>query len=200
MKTLIKKSLFVLKHEGLIALIKKVYVYVSFKIQTRHARYENMFKDVLFINGCPIDYCERYRVEHKMEELKAYGLSCDLIEAHEIDERKIKVGEVFDGYINDDEEGVTGYDDQLDIRPKYQREFVYNHEQQCEVIRTVLKGLPLNRQICFLAPSMTAVHSVCRDRRSAQIRMDKQQSESHRSLSVWSSVIPPYKYFFLYIQ
>ena len=61
-----------------------------------------------------------------------------------IDERKIKVSEVYEGYFNDDEEGVVGYDEQLDIRPKYQREFVYNPEQQREVIRTVLKGLPLN--------------------------------------------------------
>lgn len=61
-----------------------------------------------------------------------------------IDERKIKVSEVYEGYFNDDEEGVVGYDEQLDIRPKYQREFVYNPEQQREVIRTVLRGLPLN--------------------------------------------------------
>lgn len=61
-----------------------------------------------------------------------------------IDERKIKVSEVYEGYFNDDEEGVVGYDEQLDIRPKYQREFVYNPEQQREVIRTVMRGLPLN--------------------------------------------------------
>ena len=61
-----------------------------------------------------------------------------------INERKIKVSEVYEGYFNDDEEGVVGYDEQLDIRPKYQREFVYNPEQQREVIRTVLRGLPLN--------------------------------------------------------
>ena len=61
-----------------------------------------------------------------------------------IEERKIKIREVYEGYFNDDEEGVTGYDDRLDIRPKYQREFVYKDKQRDEVIRTVLKGLPLN--------------------------------------------------------
>ncbi|MBR2134105.1 MAG: DUF262 domain-containing protein [Eubacterium sp.] len=61
-----------------------------------------------------------------------------------IEEKKIKVGEVYEGYFNDDEEGVTGYNDRLDIRPKYQREFVYKDKQRDEVIRTVLKGLPLN--------------------------------------------------------
>lgn len=61
-----------------------------------------------------------------------------------IEERKVTVCEVTEGYFNDAEEGVTGYDDQLDIRPKYQREFVYKDKQRDEVIRTVMKGLPLN--------------------------------------------------------
>ena len=61
-----------------------------------------------------------------------------------IEERKVTIGEVCEGYYNDAEEGVTGYDDRLDIRPKYQREFVYKDNQRDEVIRTVLKGLPLN--------------------------------------------------------
>ena len=42
-----------------------------------------------------------------------------------IEERKITVGEVCEGYYNDAEEGVVGYDERLDIRPKYQREFIY---------------------------------------------------------------------------
>lgn len=62
----------------------------------------------------------------------------------DVKERKVTVGEVCEGYFNDAEEGVVGYDDRLDIRPKYQREFVYKDSQRDEVIRTVLKGLPLN--------------------------------------------------------
>jgi len=61
-----------------------------------------------------------------------------------ITERKVTVREVTENYFNDDEEGVTGLDGQLDIRPKYQREFVYKDAQRDEVIRTVMKGLPLN--------------------------------------------------------
>lgn len=61
-----------------------------------------------------------------------------------IEERKITIREITEGYFNDDEEGVIGFDEQLDIRPKYQREFVYKDEQRNEVIRTVRKGLPLN--------------------------------------------------------
>lgn len=61
-----------------------------------------------------------------------------------IEERKVRVKEVAAGYSNDAEEGVRGYNERLDIRPKYQREFVYKDAQRDEVIRSVLKGLPLN--------------------------------------------------------
>lgn len=62
----------------------------------------------------------------------------------EIKELKVTIGEVYEGYFNDAEEGVTALDDNLDIRPKYQREFVYDDKKRNEVIRTVMKGLPLN--------------------------------------------------------
>ena len=62
----------------------------------------------------------------------------------DIHEQKVTIREVTEGYLNDAEEGVRGYDDQLDIRPQYQREFVYKDKQRDEVIRTVMKGLPLN--------------------------------------------------------
>jgi len=62
----------------------------------------------------------------------------------DIQERKVTIREVTEGYFNDAEEGVVGYDERLDIRPKYQREFVYKDEQRNEVVRTVLQGLPLN--------------------------------------------------------
>lgn len=61
-----------------------------------------------------------------------------------IDEIKVTVADIYEGYINDAEEGVRGLDENLDIRPRYQREFIYNATQRSEVIRTVLKGLPLN--------------------------------------------------------
>ena len=57
---------------------------------------------------------------------------------------QIKVREIVEGYINNDEEGVVGFDGKLDIRPKYQREFIYNDKQQQEVIKTIQKGFPLN--------------------------------------------------------
>lgn len=57
---------------------------------------------------------------------------------------EVTVGEVCEGYCNDAEEGVVGYNERLDIRPRYQREFVYTGKQRDEVIRTVMKSLPLN--------------------------------------------------------
>ena len=58
--------------------------------------------------------------------------------------RTVTVGEITKGYVNNDEQGVRGYDGLLDIRPPYQREFIYNEKEQQAVIRTVLQGYPLN--------------------------------------------------------
>lgn len=57
---------------------------------------------------------------------------------------EVTVGEITKGYINNDELGVRGYDGRLDIRPPYQREFIYNEKEQQAVITTVLNGYPLN--------------------------------------------------------
>lgn len=57
---------------------------------------------------------------------------------------EVTVGEITKGYINNDEYGVRGYDGKLDIRPPYQREFIYNENEQQAVITTVLRGYPLN--------------------------------------------------------
>lgn len=58
---------------------------------------------------------------------------------------EMTIREVFNGYVNNDEEGgVRAYDGKLNIRPPYQREFVYKPEQRNKVIDTVQKGFPLN--------------------------------------------------------
>ena len=56
----------------------------------------------------------------------------------------VTVGEITQGYVNNDEQGVRGYNGLLDIRPPYQREFIYNDKEQQAVINTVLHGYPLN--------------------------------------------------------
>ena len=57
---------------------------------------------------------------------------------------EVTVGDITDGYVNNEEQGVRGYGGKLDIRPPYQREFIYNEKEQQAVITTVLNGYPLN--------------------------------------------------------
>lgn len=61
-----------------------------------------------------------------------------------IELHQIKVRDLVDEYVDNDIEGVSGYHGYLDIRPKYQREFVYKDEQRDAVIDTIRKGFPLN--------------------------------------------------------
>jgi hypothetical protein len=58
--------------------------------------------------------------------------------------REVSVREVTAGYINNAEEGVVGYGGLLNIRPKYQREFVYRDKQRDAVIETLMRDFPLN--------------------------------------------------------
>ena len=56
----------------------------------------------------------------------------------------IKVRDLVKGYSSSEENGVRGYDGKLDIRPPYQREFIYNEEKQRLVIETILEDCCLN--------------------------------------------------------
>lgn len=93
------------------------------------------------------------------------------IELHEI-----KIEEIVNGYVNNDEEGVVGYGGRLNIRPKYQREFVYDKEKRDAVIDTVHKGYPLN-----------IMYWVCNDDGSFEV-LDGQQ----RTISICEYVIGHY--------
>jgi len=61
-----------------------------------------------------------------------------------IELKEITVRELTEGYKDDAEDGVVGYGGRLDIRPPYQREFIYKDKQRDAVIDTVLKDYPLN--------------------------------------------------------
>ena len=61
-----------------------------------------------------------------------------------IELKEVSIKEVSEGYVNDEEEGVVGFKGKLNIRPKYQREFVYKDKQRDAVIETVRKNFPLN--------------------------------------------------------
>ncbi len=56
----------------------------------------------------------------------------------------IRVRDLVAGYTDNEENGVVGYGGKLDIRPKYQRQFVYKPAQRNAVLDTVRKGFPLN--------------------------------------------------------
>lgn len=57
---------------------------------------------------------------------------------------RIPVRKVIAGYKDSAEEGVVAYSGKLDIRPKYQREFVYTGKQRDAVLGTIKNGFPLN--------------------------------------------------------
>ena len=61
------------------------------------------------------------------------------IELHNIPIRK-----VIADYKDSAEEGVVAYGGKLNVRPKYQREFVYKDQQRNAVIETIKLGYPLN--------------------------------------------------------
>lgn len=58
--------------------------------------------------------------------------------------KEITIREVSSWYVNNDEEWVVWLGGKLNIRPKYQREFVYKDKQRDSVIETVTKNFPLN--------------------------------------------------------
>ena len=94
----------------------------------------------------------------------------------------IKVRDLVVGYRNDEEEGVVAYGGRLDVRPKYQREFIYKPEQQQAVVDTVTKGYPLN--VMYWAVREDGTYEV----------IDGQQ----RTLSVCEYVAGRFAYMFRY--
>lgn len=61
-----------------------------------------------------------------------------------IELHKITIRDLVEGYEYDEELGIKGYGGRLDIRPAYQRGLVYKDKEQKEVIRSVMRGFPLN--------------------------------------------------------
>lgn len=58
--------------------------------------------------------------------------------------KEIYIRDLVEGYIDNQEEGVFGFGGRLNIRPAYQREFIYKEKQRNAVIETVRKDFPLN--------------------------------------------------------
>ena len=101
-----------------------------------------------------------------------------------IEPHTITIRDLVAGYANSEEEGVVAYGGKLDVRPKYQREFIYSDAEQKAVIDTVTKGYPLN--VMYWAVREDGTYEV----------MDGQQ----RTLSICEYVAGKFDYFFRYFS
>ena len=61
-----------------------------------------------------------------------------------IELKEISIRDLFNGYKDSNDEGIVAYGGKLNVRPAYQREFVYKDKQRDAVIDTVMKKFPLN--------------------------------------------------------
>lgn len=61
-----------------------------------------------------------------------------------IEMHDVTIGELVEGYRDEGDGGIFGYGGKLDIRPPYQREFVYDEKDREAVIDSVMNGFPLN--------------------------------------------------------
>jgi hypothetical protein len=62
----------------------------------------------------------------------------------DIELKQICVRDLVEGYEDNNEGGVRGYGGKLNIRPPYQREFIYKDNQRDAVINTLTRDFPLN--------------------------------------------------------
>lgn len=100
-----------------------------------------------------------------------------------IELKNIKIKDIVEGYEDKGEEGVVAYGGKLDVRPPYQREFIYKDKQRDEVINTINKGFPLN-----------IMYWVCKDDGTFEI-LDGQQRTISICEYVQGNFSINYKYF-----
>jgi len=78
-----------------------------------------------------------------MQAQRSFGQT-QTTEKMNIELHKITVRELTKGYADNNENGVRAYGGKLDVRPPFQREFVYKEKQRDAVIDTLTQGFPLN--------------------------------------------------------
>ena len=59
----------------------------------------------------------------------------------------LTVREIVEDYEDAGEGGVTGYGGKLDIRPPFQREFIYNDKERNAVIDSIPERIPVERDV-----------------------------------------------------
>lgn len=67
----------------------------------------------------------------------------------------ITIKDLVKGYKDSQEEGVVAYNGKLNVRPAFQRAFVYDPDDRDRVMQTVYNGLPLNSIYWALNPDKT---------------------------------------------
>jgi hypothetical protein len=86
-----------------------------------------------------------------MEKKNLRELSLNEKSNMKIELKNIKVSELVADYSDKGEEGVRGYGGRLNIRPSFQREFIYKEKQRNEVIHTLRRNFPLNTMYWVVA-------------------------------------------------
>jgi len=61
-----------------------------------------------------------------------------------IEMKSVTIKELAENYTGEDNDDVFAYNGRLNARPVYQRNFVYNEKEKRAVIKSVMKGFPLN--------------------------------------------------------
>jgi len=70
----------------------------------------------------------------------------------DIELKNMTVSDLVEGYQDNQEAGVVGFGGKLNIRPPFQREFVYNDKQREAVIDTITRRFPLNTMYWAATP------------------------------------------------
>ena len=78
-KEMTEKSINTLKEEGVSSFGRKAVNYVKYKTIAK-PKFTDIYGDVLFINGCTLPHPSRYRVDHQIEQLLAYGMSATRVD------------------------------------------------------------------------------------------------------------------------
>lgn len=101
-----------------------------------------------------------------------------------IDRIQVTVKELIDGYEEkgaDGIEGVVAYGGRLDVRPPYQREYIYGTKDRDEVIRSIMKGFPIN--VMYWAKTEEGRYALM-DGQQRTISICRYAAESERTFAV----------------
>ena len=74
---LVKKSVVIIKDDSAVRFVKRAAKYAYYK--KFPDKKQQVYKDILFINGCTLPHPERYRVAHQMEQLMSQGLTVESV-------------------------------------------------------------------------------------------------------------------------